>query len=111
MPYKEKPIEKIYFSIGEVAERFEVSTSLIRFWETEFDNLKPGKNRKGDRVFTQKDIAAVELIHHLVKIKGFTLKGARQELKSNRKRIESQVRAIQTLTEIRSFLVELKKLS
>ena len=67
MPYKEKVIEKKYFSIGEVAELLHVATSLIRFWESEFDIIKPKKNRKGNRQFTREDIDNVKLIYHLVK--------------------------------------------
>ena len=77
MPYKEKVIEKKYFSIGEVAETLGVATSLIRFWESEFDIIKPKKNRKGNRQFTKEDIKNVKLIYHLVKEKGYTLQGAR----------------------------------
>ena len=71
MPYKEKEIEKKYYTIGEVANIFNVATSLIRFWESEFDLIKPKKNRKGNRQFTKEDIQNVKLIYHLVKEKGF----------------------------------------
>ena len=82
MPYKEKVIEKKYYTIGEVAEQFNVATSLIRFWESEFDNIKPKKNRKGNRQFTKEDIENVRLIYHLVKERGFTLNGAKEMLES-----------------------------
>ena len=81
MPYKEKEIEKIYFTIGEVAEMFQVNTSHIRFWSNEFDVIKPSTNKKGNRLYTQSDIANLKKIYHLVKEKGFTLKGAKLELK------------------------------
>jgi hypothetical protein len=73
MAYKEKEIEKLYYSIGEVAEQFNVAPSLIRFWESEFEIIKPKKNRKGNRQFTREDIDNVRTIYHLVKEKGFTL--------------------------------------
>ena len=75
---------KLYYSIGEVAEMFGVNTSLIRFWEKEFDVIKPHKNKKGNRQFTKADVDNFHLIYHLVKEKGMTLKGAQQQLK-NRK--------------------------
>ena len=81
MPYKEKEIEKIYYSIGEVAEMFQVNTSHIRFWSNEFDVIKPSTNKKGNRLYTQSDIDNLKKIYHLVKEKGFTLKGAKIELK------------------------------
>ena len=75
--------EKRYYSIGEVAKAFDVNTSLIRFWEKEFDIIKPKKNAKGDRKFTPEDIKNLQLIFHLVKERGFTLEGAKQKLKKN----------------------------
>jgi DNA-binding transcriptional MerR regulator len=81
MPYKEKEISKLYYSIGEVAKMFDVRTSLIRFWEKEFKILKPKKNKKGNRLFTQKDIDNIRRIYQLVKHDGFTLEGAKQQLK------------------------------
>lgn len=78
MPYKEKPIEKLYYSIGEVSKMFNVNTSLIRFWEKEFDIIKPKKNKKGNRFFTKQDINNIQLIYHLVKDKGMTLSGAKR---------------------------------
>ena len=75
---------KLYYTIGEVADMFGVNTSLIRFWEKEFDVIKPHKNKKGNRQFTKTDIDNFHLIFHLVKEKGMTLKGAQQQLK-NRK--------------------------
>ncbi len=76
--------EKLYYSIGEVAVAFSVNTSLIRFWEKEFDVLQPKKNAKGNRKFTPKDIKNLELIYHLVKERGFTLEGAKTHLKENK---------------------------
>ena len=74
-------MSKLYYSIGEVAEMFDVNTSLIRFWEKEFKAIKPKKNKKGNRLFTEKDIEVIKKIYHLVKEKGFTLEGAKIELK------------------------------
>ena len=82
-PYKDKPITKLYYSIGEVAKMFDVNTSLIRFWENEFDILKPKKNKKGNRLFTQKDVDNLKIIYHLVKERGFTLDGAKKKLREN----------------------------
>jgi len=81
MPYIEKKVQKLYYSIGEVAKIFEVNTSLIRFWEKEFDILKPKKNKKGNRLFTKDDLENLKRIFVLVKEKGFTLEGAKKELK------------------------------
>ena len=73
MPYKEKEIEKLYYTIGEVSEMLGLNASQIRYWETEFPSLKPRKDRKGNRLFTKEDIETIKLIHHLVKEKGFTI--------------------------------------
>lgn len=108
MPYKEKTIEKLYYSIGEVAEELGVATSLIRFWESEFDIIKPKKNRKGNRQFTREDIKNVRLIFHLVKDKGFTLQGAKEFLRSDMDSARDKMEILDGLKEVRSFLVELK---
>lgn len=76
-------IEKLYYSIGEVADMFGVNPSLIRFWEKEFPQLHPKKNGRGNRVYSKKDLELFEKIHHLVKEKGFTLEGAKNALKKN----------------------------
>ena len=101
-------IEKIYYTIGEVAELFEVNASLIRFWEKEFDFLTPQKNKKGNRLFTKEDINKIRIIYHLVKEKGYTLQGAREKIKRNREDVEKQVEVIDSLQRIKSFLLELK---
>ena len=108
MPYKEKTIEKKYYAIGEVAEIFNVATSLIRFWESEFDIIRPKKNRKGNRQFTVEDIENVRIIYHLVKEKGFTLQGAKEVLKNGNKEIQSRMSAVDSLKKVRAFLVDLK---
>ncbi len=82
MPYKEKEITKLYYSIGEVASMFGVNTSLIRFWEKEFDIIKPNKTKKGNRLFSAEDIENFKKIFILVKGEGYTLQGAKEKLKS-----------------------------
>ena len=109
MPYKEKAIEKKYYAIGEVASMFNVATSLIRFWESEFDIIKPKKNRKGNRQFTKEDIENVKMIYHLVKERGFTLQGAKDMLKNKSDDVKNKVEIIDSLTKVRSFLVDLRK--
>nr|WP_319401497.1 MerR family transcriptional regulator [uncultured Carboxylicivirga sp.] len=108
MPYKEKKVEKLYYSIGEVADMFEVNTSLIRFWEKEFDVIKPHKNKKGNRMFTPKDIENFHLIYHLVKEKGMTLKGAQKKLKENRDDTVHDFEVVSKLKEIRELLIEVR---
>lgn len=99
---------KRYYSISEVADMFGVSKSLIRFWETEFDILKPHKNSKGDRRFTQQNIEQIRDIYHLVKERGFTLSGAKQELKDRHQRDKEKQSVIETLERLKNMLVELK---
>ena len=108
MPYKEKVIEKKYYAIGEVAEMFNVATSLIRFWESEFDVIRPKKNRKGNRQFTKEDIENVRLIYHLVKERGFTLQGAKDMLKHDNGTIKGKMEVIESLNNVKQFLVELR---
>ena len=83
MPYKERDINKLYYTMGEITEMFEVNASQIRFYEKEFDILQPKKNKKGNRLFTPEDVENLKIIFHLVNEKGFTLKGAKEQLKSN----------------------------
>lgn len=109
MPYKEKETEKLYFTIGEVSEMFKVKTSLIRFWEKEFEIIKPHKNNKGNRLFTQADISNFNVIFHLVKERGFTLQGAKTKLKENKKETFDSIEVIKSLNKIKSFLLEIKK--
>lgn len=100
---------KRYYSISEVADLFGVSKSLIRFWEGEFDSLKPHKNSKGDRRFTQQNIEQIKEIYHLVKERGFTLSGAKQELKDRHHRDKEKQSVIETLEKIKKMLLELKE--
>ena len=109
MAYKEKEIEKLYYSIGEVAEIFTVAPSLIRFWESEFDIIKPKKNRKGNRQFTKEDIDNVRTIYHLVKEKGFTLQGAKEMLRNDSQAVKDKMEMLDSLRSVRNVLVELRE--
>lgn len=100
---------KIYYSIGEVSRHFGVNPSLIRFWEKEFDIIKPKKNKKGNRQFTKNDVINFQLIFELVKERGYTLEGAKKKLKENKDDTLNQAEMIQSLKKIRAFLVELKE--
>ena len=100
--------EKLYYSIGEVAKAFDVNTSLIRFWEKEFDVLKPKKNAKGNRKFTPADIKNLELIFHLVKDRGFTLEGAKIHLKENKQETLNNFEIIRKLETVKSELLKIK---
>ena len=105
--YIELP-EKRYYGIGEVAKAFNVNTSLIRFWEKEFDVIQPKKNAKGNRKFTPKDIQNLQLIYHLVKERGFTLEGAKTHLKEERQKTLSNFEIIQKLERIKVELTKIK---
>jgi len=100
--------EKRYYKIGEVAKAFGVNTSHIRFWEKEFDILKPKKNKKGNRLFTQEDLKNLKLIYHLVKEKGYTLEGAKSKMKENPKGVESTHEVIVRLETIKAELIKIK---
>jgi len=109
VPYKEKEIEKRYYTIGEVADDLGVATSLIRFWESEFEIIKPKKNRKGNRQFTKDDVKNVKLIYHLVKEKGYTLNGAREFVKNDVNAAVGKMDTLDSLKNIKSFLIQLKQ--
>ncbi len=100
--------EKRYYGIGEVARAFDVNTSLIRFWEKEFDVLQPKKNAKGNRKFTPDDIKNLELIYHLVKERGFTLEGAKVHLKENKKKTLDNFEIIRKLEMVKAELLKIK---
>lgn len=100
--------EKLYYGIGEVAKAFGVNTSLIRFWEKEFDVLKPKKNAKGNRKFTPQDIKNLEFIYHLVKERGFTLEGAKIHLKENKQKTLSSYEIIHKLENVKAELLKIK---
>jgi DNA-binding transcriptional MerR regulator len=107
IPADEELFKKQYYSIGEVATMFREKQSLIRYWETEFDILQPRKNRKGDRYFRPIDIKNLVLIYDLLRRRKFTIDGARDYLKKNKK-AEDRFALIQSLQQIRNFLVELR---
>lgn len=109
MPYKEFEVTKLYYTIGELAEMFDVAPSLIRFWETEFPILQPKKNKKGNRLYTPEDIESFRLIYHLVKERGYTLEGARNMIKENPQALRDKHDAVRSLERIRAFLDELRK--
>ena len=110
---KEKELTKLYYSIGEVAEIFNVNTSLIRFWEKEFSTIKLKKNKKGNRLFTPKDILKIDNIYHLVKTLGYTLDGAKKGMKSNSSLTSDETKNVNQeviirLEEIKEKLITLK---
>ena len=100
--------EKLYYTIGEVAKAFSVNASLIRFWEKEFEIIKPKKNAKGSRKFSTEDVKKLQLIYHLVKEQGFTLEGARQKLKEEKYKTLSNYEIIEKLERIKNQLIILK---
>ncbi len=107
MPKLKTDVDKLFYSIGEVAKKYNVNVSLIRFWEKEFDILKPKKNKKGNRMFTKKDMGNLNIIYHLVKERGFTLEGAKKKLKENKQDTIDNIAIIEKLKEIRGFLTDL----
>jgi len=109
MPYKERDINKLYYTMGEVTEMFEVNASQIRFYEKEFDILQPKKNKKGNRLFTPEDVENLKIIFHLVKDKGFTLQGAKEYLKSNKDEAKENQKIIDSLERVKQFLLEVKE--
>jgi DNA-binding transcriptional MerR regulator len=102
------PPNKRYYSIGELARAFDVNTSLIRFWDKEFDILKPKKNAKGNRMFTPEDVKNLQLIYYLVKERGFTLEGAKTHLKEGQKKTLDKFEIISKLETIRIQLTNIK---
>jgi DNA-binding transcriptional MerR regulator len=99
---------KRYYSIGEISKAFDVNASLIRFWDAEFDILKPKKNAKGNRMFTPEDVKNFQLIYHLVKERGFTLEGAKTHLKESKKQTLDKFDIIHKLEKIKVELLLLK---
>ncbi|KIC89685.1 transcriptional regulator [Flavihumibacter sp. ZG627] len=109
MPTDEELFSKQYYSIGDVANMFRMNPSLIRTWTNEFDGmLQPKKNKKGDRYFRPDDVKTLHLIYHLIRVRKFTLEGARDHLKQQKKKTEKQFAVIQSLQQFRTFLLELK---
>lgn len=97
-----------YYNIGEAARMFKVATSLIRYWESEFDLLDPGKDEKGNRQYTEEDIEKLRLVYHLVKERGFTLKGAKKVLEDGAEGARKELELLESIKKVRSLLVELK---
>ena len=104
----DKEPQRMYYTIGEVSGMFKVNTSLIRFWEKEFDILRPKKNNKGNRLFTPEDLDNLKIIFHLVKERGFTLDGAKKKMRENKNDISDNVKMRESLLKVRGFLEELK---
>lgn len=108
IPAEETLNQKLYYSISEVAGWFKVNTSLLRYWENEFDILQPRKTRKGDRLFRVEDIKNLQLIYFLLRQRKFSIEGARNYLKQNKGQADVQLQLVQSLTKFKSFLLELK---
>lgn len=100
--------EKLYYSIGETAKMFNLPVSTLRYWENEFDMIKPRKNKKGDRFFSKNDISIIRTIHYLTKVKGFTLKGAKDALKTNFVQEAENAAIIESLTRIKEMLLQIR---
>ena len=109
MTFREPKSEKHYYSIGEVSEKFGLAPSTLRFWEKGFDTIKPFKNKKGDRFYTQEDIDHLALIYHLVKERGMTLKGARTKIKENKTETENTYEIVKRLQQIKTYLLEIRE--
>ena len=107
VPEDEILFQKKYYAIGVVSDMFKVNQSLIRFWENEFDILKPRKNGKGDRLFRPEDIKNLKLIYHLLRERKYTMEGAKEYLKQNKK-VEEKFALIESLQKLKGFLNELK---
>ena len=108
MPYIERKVEKLYYSIGEAAAMLDVPVSTIRFWENEFVVLKPMKNKKGNRLFTPADIKNLRLIHHLLKDEGMTLSGAKKRLSEKWDETDYKFEINESLSKIRALLLDLR---
>ncbi|MBR2866972.1 MAG: MerR family transcriptional regulator [Alistipes sp.] len=100
---------KLLYSMGEVTEMFDVNASLIRYWESKFDCIKPHKNKKGNRMFTPSDVENLKLIYHLVKEKGMTLEGANKTMKRRGGSVKRDVSILERLQNIRAMLVEVRE--
>tara|TARA_S200000501_G_C20834626_1_gene748788 strand:- start:1497 stop:1829 length:333 start_codon:yes stop_codon:yes gene_type:complete len=100
--------EKLYYSIGEVSKILKISTSKIRFWEKEFESINPKKNKKGNRIFTKKDLEKLTLIQHLLKEKKYTIDGAKKKMRRNPKKTETHHKVIENLKKIKEELIEIR---
>ena len=111
MPYKEKQIEKLYYTIGEVSQELDVNASLVRFWAGKFPEfIKPARNKKGNRLFTARDMANFKVIYYLVKECGMTLEGAHKRMKDNISGVDKRVEVISKLTGIKEKLLNVSSL-
>ncbi len=108
IPDDETLKKKLYYPIREVAAFFNVNTSLIRMWETEFDILQPRKNRKGDRLFRFEDIKNLQIIYYLLRNKKFSIDGAKKYLKENKGKLDSKQQLLHSLKKIKNFLLDIK---
>ena len=108
IPDDEVLFSKQYYSMSEVAEMFHINHSLLRFWEKEFDVIKPKKNKKGDRFFRPADIKNLQIIHHLIRERKFTMEGAKEFLRKNNQGAEKEFEIIKSLEKLRNFLLEIK---
>jgi DNA-binding transcriptional MerR regulator len=108
MPYVDKPVEKLYYSIGETAEILNVPVSTVRFWENEFDILKPMKNKKGNRMFTPDDIKNLKIIYHLLKEERMTLPGAKKRLSGKWEETQYKYEINESLQKIKGLLLDLR---
>jgi DNA-binding transcriptional MerR regulator len=108
MPYKEKKVEKLFYSIGEVAEILDVPVSTVRFWENEFDVLKPMKNKKGNRLFTPADLKNLRIIHRLVREEGMTLTGVKKKLSGKWEETDQKFEIAESLGRMKEMLLELR---
>lgn len=102
-------IKKMFYSMGEVSEMLDVKPSLVRYWEGQFEVLKPKKNKKGNRLFSPEDVEMLKLIYHLVKERGMTLEGAKKSLKQNKKAISRDSELLERLQRVRSLLEEVRE--
>ena len=100
---------KLYYSIGEISKKINVNNSLIRFWEKEFDIIRPEKNSRGNRIFTKNDVKNIMLIHHLLKEKKFTIAGAKKKIRENKHGVKKNYEIIQNLKKIRRQLVDIRE--
>ena len=108
-PYSEELVKKLYYPIGEVASWFNVNTSLIRYWEKEFKQLQPRKTRKGDRLFRAQDIEFLRQLYFLLREKKYSIEGAKTYLKNNKEKAEKDIAVLNSLKNIKQFLVSLKE--
>ena len=108
MVEKKDKREKLYYSIGEVAGMLGEQTSAVRYWEKEFEILKPKKNKKGNRMFTPKDVENIKIIHELLKVRGMTISGARKKMSENPEGLRKNHEVVQSLKQIKDMLLDIR---